>query len=285
MKEARVARGFYRVVVPIRSDKPTDRGKGESSGGEHVLWSWQGWNRIQIFCTISQLVTVHRVHKSVSSVVRMIIEHEIVLSPLLLLLLTSLPPLPLPSPHTPHHHPTHHHHHPFLSILAQVRSPAELEYHAAKATISKCTFFTGVAQVSLSCLMSRLCLVFSVVTSGAVSGCLLTFCLHPDASMESGKMEDHFFVAVLVLSKFGNLATPSLQGESWFAGSVAEPSGALLMMPKFGNLSAPSLEGESVFTSSLVEPVIAFRVMICVTAATICCSWWVCPWILPVPGP
>ena len=120
--------------------------------------------------------------------------------------------------------------------------------------------------------MSLLCLrvlVFSVVTSGAVSGCLLTFCLHPDASMESGKMEDHFSVAVLVLSKFGNFATPLLQGESWFAGSVAEPSGALLMMPQFGNLSAPSLEGESVFTSSLVELVIAFRVMICVTAATL----------------
>ena len=51
-------------------------------------------------------------------------------------------------------------------------------------------------------------------------------------------MEDHFTVAVLVLSKFGNLATPSL-------------------------------EGESVFTGSLVEPAIAFRVMICLIAATL----------------
>ena len=108
-----------------------------------------------------------------------------------------------------------------------------------------------------------------MVTSGAVSGCWLTFCLHPDATMESGKIEAHFTVAVLVLSKFGNLATPSLQGESSCAGSVAEPSGAVVATFKFGNFSAPSLEGESVFTSSLIEPVIAFRMMICVTAATL----------------
>ena len=178
--------------------------------------------------------------------------------------------------HTTHHtHPTHHNppqppH--SVAILAQVRLPAELEYHAAKATIPKCTFFTGVAQVPLSCLMSRLCLrvlVFPGVTSGAVSGCWLTFCLHPDATMESGKIKDHFTVTVLVLSKFGNLATPSLQGEFCFAGSVAEPFGAMLTMPKFGNHSAPSLEGESVFISSLNERVIAFRMMICVTAATL----------------
>ena len=31
MKEARVAGGFFPVVVPIRSDKPTGRGKGDSS--------------------------------------------------------------------------------------------------------------------------------------------------------------------------------------------------------------------------------------------------------------
>ena len=37
MKEARVAGGFHPVVVPIRSDKPTGRGKGESSGGKKVL--------------------------------------------------------------------------------------------------------------------------------------------------------------------------------------------------------------------------------------------------------
>ena len=36
MKEARVARGFHPVVVPIRSDKPTGRGKGESSSGKNV---------------------------------------------------------------------------------------------------------------------------------------------------------------------------------------------------------------------------------------------------------
>ena len=76
-------------------------------------------------------------------------------------------------------------------------------------------------------------------------------------------------MAVLVLSKFGNLATPSLQGEFCFAGSVAEPFGALLTMPKFGNLTAPSLEGESVLVCSFNEPVIAFRMMICVTAATL----------------
>ena len=46
MKEARVARGFYPVVVPIRPDKPTGRGKSESLSGKHVRWqdwSWQGW--------------------------------------------------------------------------------------------------------------------------------------------------------------------------------------------------------------------------------------------------
>ena len=37
MKEARIARGFYSVVVPICSDKPTGSGKGESSGGKNVL--------------------------------------------------------------------------------------------------------------------------------------------------------------------------------------------------------------------------------------------------------
>ena len=31
-KEARVARGFYLVVVSIRSDKPTGRGKGGKTG-------------------------------------------------------------------------------------------------------------------------------------------------------------------------------------------------------------------------------------------------------------
>ena len=36
MKEARVPRGFYPVVVPIRSDKPTGRGKGDSSNVKKV---------------------------------------------------------------------------------------------------------------------------------------------------------------------------------------------------------------------------------------------------------
>ena len=36
IKEARVVREFYPVVVPIRSDKPAGRGKGESSDGKTV---------------------------------------------------------------------------------------------------------------------------------------------------------------------------------------------------------------------------------------------------------
>ena len=36
MKEARVARGFYAVVVPIRSVKPTGRGKSDSPSVKHV---------------------------------------------------------------------------------------------------------------------------------------------------------------------------------------------------------------------------------------------------------
>ena len=36
MKEARVARGFYPVVVPTRSDKPTSRGKGDPSSVKNV---------------------------------------------------------------------------------------------------------------------------------------------------------------------------------------------------------------------------------------------------------
>ena len=36
MKEARVARGFYPVVVPVRSDKPAGRGKGETSSGKNA---------------------------------------------------------------------------------------------------------------------------------------------------------------------------------------------------------------------------------------------------------
>ena len=36
MKEARVARGFHPVVVPIRSDQPTGRGTGDSSSVKNV---------------------------------------------------------------------------------------------------------------------------------------------------------------------------------------------------------------------------------------------------------
>ena len=36
LKEARVARGFYPVVAPIRSDKPTGRGEGDSSSVKNL---------------------------------------------------------------------------------------------------------------------------------------------------------------------------------------------------------------------------------------------------------
>ena len=36
LKEARVARGFYLVVVSLRSDKPTGRRKGDSSGVKNL---------------------------------------------------------------------------------------------------------------------------------------------------------------------------------------------------------------------------------------------------------
>ena len=36
LKEARVARGLYLVVVPIHSDKPTSRGKGDSSSVKNL---------------------------------------------------------------------------------------------------------------------------------------------------------------------------------------------------------------------------------------------------------
>ena len=36
LKEARSARGFYLVVVPFRSDKPTGRGKGDSSSVKNL---------------------------------------------------------------------------------------------------------------------------------------------------------------------------------------------------------------------------------------------------------
>ena len=93
MKEARVARGFYPVVVPIRSDKPTSRGKSESSGGKHALSCKTGrgkggrgskcsgrssGSRGRIKKEKRQgsfWTTVHRVRKSVSCVVRLIIGH------------------------------------------------------------------------------------------------------------------------------------------------------------------------------------------------------------------
>ena len=51
-KKARVAGAFYPVVVPIRSEKATGRGKGgffERLKCEWPDWSWQGWKRIEIF--------------------------------------------------------------------------------------------------------------------------------------------------------------------------------------------------------------------------------------------
>ena len=42
MMEARVARGFYPVVVPIRSDKPAGRGKGDSSSVKNVSGTGRG---------------------------------------------------------------------------------------------------------------------------------------------------------------------------------------------------------------------------------------------------
>ena len=42
MKEARVARGFHPVAVPFRSDKPTGRGKGDSSSVKNVSGRGKG---------------------------------------------------------------------------------------------------------------------------------------------------------------------------------------------------------------------------------------------------
>ena len=42
MKEDRVARGFYLVVVPVRSDKPTGRRKGDSSSVKNVCKTGRG---------------------------------------------------------------------------------------------------------------------------------------------------------------------------------------------------------------------------------------------------
>ena len=78
MKEARVARGFCPVVVPIRSDKPTGRAKGDSSSVKNVSGkTGRGKGRVNAE-DAQELVMVHRVLKSVSSAVRMITGRVIV---------------------------------------------------------------------------------------------------------------------------------------------------------------------------------------------------------------
>ena len=83
MKEARVVRGFYPVVVPIRSDKPTGRGKGDSSSVKNASGkTGRGKEDLPTLVAATkrakaegaqELVMVHRFLKSVSSAVRMII--------------------------------------------------------------------------------------------------------------------------------------------------------------------------------------------------------------------
>ena len=64
MKEARVARGFYLVVVPIRSDKPTGRGNWLILRWQECVewqdWSWQGRRRIERCWTIFRLSWPHQ---------------------------------------------------------------------------------------------------------------------------------------------------------------------------------------------------------------------------------
>ena len=98
MKEARVARGFCSIVVSIRSDKATGRGKGESSGGKNVSSGKTGRGKVEgdrkllgrsstlvaaagrgkAGDALDQFVMVHRIHKFVSCAVRRIIGHVIV---------------------------------------------------------------------------------------------------------------------------------------------------------------------------------------------------------------
>ena len=96
MKEARVARGFYPVVVPIRSDKPTGRGKGDSSSVKNVSGKTgrgkvgrgsggpgrpsdsRGRGRKGKGRDAQELVMAHQVLKSASSVGRMIIGRVVV---------------------------------------------------------------------------------------------------------------------------------------------------------------------------------------------------------------
>ena len=89
MKEAPVARAFYPVVVPIHPDKPTGRGKGDSSSGKTVVATVEEDRMVlddlptlvaasrkgKAADVPDQLVTVHRVHMSDSSVVRLVIGH------------------------------------------------------------------------------------------------------------------------------------------------------------------------------------------------------------------
>ena len=79
---------FYPVVVPIRSDKPTGRGKGDSLSVKNVSGkTGRGKEDLPTLVAATkrakaegaqELVMVHRVLKSVSSAVRMIIGRVIV---------------------------------------------------------------------------------------------------------------------------------------------------------------------------------------------------------------
>ena len=68
MKEARVACGFYPVVVPIRSDKPTGRVEEDRKVLEDLPTLVAATERVKAE-DAQELVMVHRVLKSVSSAV------------------------------------------------------------------------------------------------------------------------------------------------------------------------------------------------------------------------
>ena len=96
MKEARVARGFYPVVVPIRSDKPTGRGKSDSTNVDNLSGTTgrgkggtgskssgrssntRGRGNRGNGRGRSRARDSHRLHKSISSMVRLIIGRMIV---------------------------------------------------------------------------------------------------------------------------------------------------------------------------------------------------------------
>ena len=98
LKEARVAPGFYPVVVRIRSDKLTGRGKGDSSSVKNFSGKTGRGKGGRVFKSsgrsldsrgrgkkgyaecAQELATVLRIHRSVSSVVRLITGHVIVRS-------------------------------------------------------------------------------------------------------------------------------------------------------------------------------------------------------------